>query len=466
LPMDKRIPLLLAALTTALLVALAASATAHPSHRSRRHDGDHHHSGSHPEGIDHVFVVDLENEDFATSFGPSSPARYLNEVIVPSGVLLENYFATGHASTDNYIAQVSGQAPNEVSGSDCISDLKTFVGTFSDVTPGTLDPDQATYPGQVDGAGCVYPTAVKTIADQLDQKYPPNPHTGVAQWREYAEDMGNTPSRDGGEPDPLGGSDCGHPPIGGADLTNTGTTTDQYADRHNPFVFFHSIIDDKKVCDANVVPLGGVKVGAGKGGSDVFSGHLAHDLAREDTTPRFGFITPNVCNDGHDAVCAGPNTEGTHEGGLVGADAWLRHWMPLLFHSPAYRSGKMLVVVTFDEANPFDPDGSTACCGERPGPSWQWPGYAAILSAFGVPKPTEPGQYPGGGRVGAVLLNPRWIAPGSVDTVPYNHYSALRSYEDLLGLDHGGADGHGHLGFAAQKGQRSFGADVFNRFAH
>ena len=28
------------------------------------------------------------------------------------GALLENYYAIGHASADNYIAQVSGQAPD------------------------------------------------------------------------------------------------------------------------------------------------------------------------------------------------------------------------------------------------------------------------------------------------------------------------------------------------------------------
>ena len=453
---SRRLVLLVLALSGALAAVFAGAASAHD-------DGHGRPAAPPPGAIDHVFVIDLENEDFETSFGPDSPAQYLNETIVPSGVLLQNYYATGHASTDNYIAQVSGQAPNEVSGSDCISDFKTLVGTFSDVTPGTLDPDQATYPGQVDGAGCVYPPSVQTIADQLDQKYPPNRHTHVAQWREYAEDMGNEPARDGGTPDPLGGTDCGHPPIGGADLTNTGTAIDQYADRHNPFVFFHSIIDDQELCDANVVPLGTVQVGAGENGSDAFSGHLARDLTHGWTTPRFGFVTPNLCNDGHDATCAGVNTEGSQEGGLVGADAWLRHWMPLILGSPAYRSGHMLVVLTFDEADPFDPEGSTACCGERPGPSWAWPGYAAILSTFGVPKPTEPGQYPGGGRIGAVLLNSRWITPGSVDTTPYNHYSALRSYEDLLGLDRGGADGHGHLGFAAQDGLQTFGTDVFNR---
>ncbi|MGH3764672.1 MAG: hypothetical protein ACRDTX_05910 [Pseudonocardiaceae bacterium] len=98
-----------------------------------------------------------------------------------------------------------------------------------------------------------------------------------------------------------------------------------------------------------------------------------------------------------------------------------------------------------------------------PEDSSRWPGFAAILTAFGVPAPTQPGQYPGGGRIGAVLLNPNYIKAGSANPTPYNHYSALRSYEDLLGLDVGGADGQGHLGFAAQPGLRAFGNDVFNR---
>jgi hypothetical protein len=51
---------------------------------------------------------------------------------------------------------------------------------------------------------------------------------------------------------------------------------------------------------------------------------------------------------------------------------------------------------------------------------------------------------------------------GSTDTSgSYNHYSALRSYEDLLGLTTGGANGKGHLGFAAATGLAPFGTDVF-----
>lgn len=40
-----------------------------------------------------------------------------------------------------------------------------------------------------------------------------------------------------------------------------------------------------------------------------------------------------------------------------------------------------------------------------------------------------------------------------------NQYSALRTYDDLLGLNSGGSDGKGHLGFAATA--TAFGLDFF-----
>ena len=188
---------------------------------------------------------------------------------------------------------------------------------------------------------------------------------------------------------------------------------------------------------------------------DTFTGHLASDLSSEATTPKFGFITPNLCDDGHDATCAGTNVEGGKTGGLTAADLWLKHWMPLIMASPSYQSGQMLVVITSDEGDESD---TTACCNEQPGPNWAFPGDSPLLGAA----PTTPGADPGGGRIGALLLNSTYIQPGTVDTTGfYNHYSALRSYEDLLGLTTGGTDGAGHLGFAAAAGLTPFGQDIF-----
>ncbi len=296
-------------------------------------------------------VIDLENEEASTTFGPNSPATYLNGTLLPMGELIQNYYGTGHVSTDNYIAQVSGQAPNQVTSSDCVTSITSLAGSFNDVKPGTLDPDQARYPGQVDGQGCVFPASVQTIGGQLDAAYP---RSVATDWRDYAGDMGNDTARDGGTPDPLGGTDYAHPvQVNGAgtDITNnaegpnaTGSQvksaiTDQYANRHNPFIYFHSVIDNQRLCETHVVPLGTASTAAG--GSTTFSGHLANDLSRLSTTPGFAFITPNLCDDGHDATCAGTNAAGGTTGGLVAADAFLRTWMPLILRSPAYRSGQI-----------------------------------------------------------------------------------------------------------------------------
>jgi hypothetical protein len=53
-----------------------------------------------------------------------------------------------------------------------------------------------------------------------------------------------------------------------------------------------------------------------------------------------------------------------------------------------------------------------------------------------------------------VVLSP-FIRPGTVSSEPYNHYSLLRSVEDIFDL--------GHLGYAAEPGLRPFGDDVFSR---
>jgi hypothetical protein len=475
----------LAFASATMLVAMLGA-----SHAADAEDRMHVVRAALPEGaIEHILVIDLENENFSTTFGPTSPAQYLNTTLLKQGKLLANYFGTSHVSLGNYIAQVSGQGPTPAINNDCLN-LATLaspplVGGFTDIVPGTDAADPARFPGQVVGDGCVFPApthathGARTIGDQLDALH----HEGREQdrdgngrlnWRAYAEDMGTDPSRDYGTPDALGGSACAHPPIGGVDHSNGAAAHDQYATRHNPFVYFHSVIDDQKRCQEHVVPMGRVVAGV-NGSPDAFQGHLYKDLRHLESTPKFMFVTPNLCNDGHDASCVGPNVEGTTDaagkniGGLSAVDLWLKHWMPMIFASPAYRSGKMLVVLTFDESGFTD---SRACasvnqadCLSPTGPNVSNPGFSPILGLFHLQTPpTANYVYAGGGQVGAVLFNPRYIEPGTVNTATsYNHYSALRSYEDLLGITRGGDDGHGHLGFASTPGIAPFGPDVFDR---
>jgi hypothetical protein len=190
---------------------------------------------------------------------------------------------------------------------------------------------------------------------------------------------------------------------------SSGSSTDRhYRRKHNPFVFFRSLRDSGQ-CAAN----------------DASLGRLPSDLASRGRTPNFSFIVPNQCNDAHDS-CAGDDPDG-----MKRADKFLRRWVPRILRSPAFRADGLLIV-TFDES---DADAG-ACCGERPGPAARRPGITG----------------PGGGQTGAVLLSP-FIAPGTVSATPYNHYSLLRSIEDLFGLP--------HLGYARPGGLATFGTDVF-----
>ena len=337
-----------------------------------------------PPPIHHVFVINLENKGYDTTFGAGSAAPYLSTTLVSQGALLRQYYGIGHASLDNYIAQISGQAPAPSTQNDC--------GTFTDFAPGTAAAD-----GQVTGDGCVYPAAVSTLANQLT--------SAGKTWKGYMQDMGNNPAR---EP-----ATCAHPTIGSPDLTQAATPGDMYATRHDPFVYFHSIIDNQAYCDAHVVPLTG----------------LANDLQNVGTTSNLTYITPSLCDDGHDAPCADGRP-----GGLTSADAFLQTVVPEITSSPAYQQDGMLVI-TFDESDSSD---SSACCNEQTGPNTAAPGKTG----------------PGGGRVGAVILS-QFIMPGTVSDTGYNHYGLLRSIEDIFGLT--------HLGYAGRNDLVAFGSDVYTK---
>ena len=296
---------------------------------------------------DHVVVLILENENFDASWGAASPAHYLNSLRT-QGVFSDQYFATGHASLDNYIAMVSGQPANPLTSSDCLA-----VNLWTCVQP------QSAYRGG------------RNLADQLDDAH--------VTWKGYMDSMPSPCfhadySPTAMPPDPYQG-DSQAPPAG------------DYADRHNPFLYFDDVVANTDRCAAHVVPY-----------TDVST-----DLAG-DTLPQFSFITPDTCHDGHDATCS--NGE---PGGLVSADLWLSQEVPSLLTYLASHNG--LLLITFDE-NGFSDGPPFGCCTGGPG-----------------------GVAPGfGGRVGLVALAPGLPANTTVHT-EYDHMSLLRTIEDLFGID-------------------------------
>jgi Phosphoesterase family len=336
-----------AAASVAVVPIVSASSSSSPAIASR--DG----LGVQPGKIKHVWLIILENKSYDATFTGLNKNTYLWQTLPSQGVLLKNYFGTGHFSLDNYISLVSGQATQPDTQADCPYYDK-FSGTID--TSGSLwtNPDygqmaSAQGPNAAAGSnGCVYPASVPTLFNQLDA-------AGVS-WKGYAQDLGN-PDASGPAHD-AGTEYCGAPyatpgETGGTAQPNPGSAnaTDQYVPKHFPFPWFESIRAAGDCDSQHIASL-----------FDPANG-LYHDLQSAATTPAFSWISPNNCSDGHDAVCHGNNLSGgfsdpntpnepvNYTGGLYSADLFLEHVIPEIEESPAFKEGG-LIDVTFDEGFP------------------------------------------------------------------------------------------------------------------
>ena len=155
-----------------------------------------------------------------------------------------------------------------------------------------------------------------------------------------------------------------------------------YAPRHNPFVYYADIVHTPARCNAHDVPLTQLW-------KDQASGHV----------PRYSFITPDTCHDGHDT--GPPCKEG---GGIPEADKFASRTIPKILADPSWKNGGLLVV-TFDEGG---------------------------VSSDSIPDATS-GSTDFGGRVFTVLAYPGAPA-GRTFTERYDHYGLLKTTEDIFCL--------------------------------
>jgi hypothetical protein len=327
--------------------------------------------GIQPGKIKHVWLIILENKSYDASFTGLNNNTYLWRSLPRQGALLKNYYGTGHFSEDNYLSLVSGQATEPDTQDDCPY-YNRFAGSVD--KRGTLrsNPNygqmtSALGPNGAAGAnGCVYPKAVPTLFNQLDSTH--------VSWKGYAQDLGNSDA--GAAPHSAGVQDCGAPfatpgAPGSTNEANPGSAdaTDQYVPKHFPFAWFQSI---RQAGDCNAQHI-----------ANVFdrSNGLYHDLQHESSTPAFSWITPDNCNDAHDAVCHGNNLSGgfsnpttprspkNYTGGLYAADLFLSHVVPEIEASPAFKDGG-LIDITFDEAfPPFTYTGNSFANSKRVAPN-------------------------------------------------------------------------------------------------
>jgi hypothetical protein len=286
--------------------------------------------------VGHVFVIALTTTSYRAAFGSGSVAHYLNRKLRPRGVLLNHYTTLGGSELPDYLAMVSGQGPNADTRGECAT-YAEFSGSA-----------KASSDGQVDGPGCVYPDTVLTVADQVT--------AAGKQWKAYLADMD--------EP-------CVHANSDAADDTALPGAGTEYDTRHNPFIYFHSLLD-----------LGGCQ------SNDVGLTELTKDLHKAKRTPTLAFIAPGLCDEPSAGACPGGKP-----GGLAAEDAFLKRWVPAILASSAYKQNGVLMIVF------------------------------AHAAAGNASKPV---------RTGALVLSPK-VKPGSTVSTQYDPYSVLRSIESLLG---------------------------------
>jgi hypothetical protein len=341
-----------AAASTLAIPATAASASQAHTSKAASETGN----GLAPGAIKHVWLIILENKSYDATFTGLNKNSYLWQTLPSQGVLLKDYYGTGHFSLDNYTSLVSGQGPAPADQNDCpvYADMQGAVeGASAGVNNGQFAETGAPYAnslagganegGTNDGTGCVYPKSVPTLFNQFDS-------AGVS-WKGYAQDLGNTDST-GPAHDVNSCGGPGNP--AGVGVTNPGSAnaTDQYVPKHFPFPWFESLLSNPNDCNpAHIANLFSPTSG------------LYSDLQSEATTPAFSWITPNNCSDAHDAVCAGNNLSGgfsdpntpkaptNYTGGLYASDLFLQHVVPEIEQSAAFKDGG-LIDITFDEANP------------------------------------------------------------------------------------------------------------------
>jgi hypothetical protein len=107
-----------------------------------------------------------------------------------------------------------------------------------------------------------------------------------------------------------------------------------------------------------------------------------------DLSARFTFITPNLCHDMHSSPCT---TSATEE--VAAGDAWLAQFLPTILTTAQYRAGSTAVFVTWDEDD-----------------------FTAVQ------------------HVPTLVVAPQ-VAPGTAVATTFDHYSLLRTTEEMLGLD-------------------------------
>lgn len=248
--------------------------------------------------VKHVWLISLSGASLVAAASQTQTDPYLAKQLLPKAALLSNYTLTAPSSLANGIALLSGQGVNLDTEQNC--------PTYSELQPPTVS---AT--GLAEGVGCVYPTAVQTLADELTA-------AGLT-WKAYVQSM------EAGQASPsvAAAASCRHPEPGAPDPDQAASSGAPYLTFRNPFVYFHSLLD-----------------GGACASDDVDFARLQSDLATPANTPNLSWIVPSACDDGASAPCSSGAPAG-----LTPADDFLKEVVPQILATAAYREGGLIAIV-------------------------------------------------------------------------------------------------------------------------
>jgi hypothetical protein len=155
----------------------------------------------------------------------------------------------------------------------------------------------------------------------------------------------------------------------------------QYAPRHNPAVYYTELTS----CARDDVALGPIAHSA-----------LIQEFSEQSTAPAFALVTPNLCDDMH-------GNTGCPDDLTLAGDSWLKRWIPRLTATPVYRSGDTAIFIVWDE-------GAGGTVGEN-----------CVMNT------TDQSCH-----VPLFVVAPS-VRPGTFVNAPLDHYSLLKTTEELLG---------------------------------
>ena len=402
---------LLSVAGVAVPASIASASPAHPAAPSKGVTISS--TGLKPGAIKHVWLIILENKSYDATFTGLNQNSYLWKTLPEQGVLLKNYYGTGHSSMDNYLSLVSGQAPQrghpgrlqrrqphcsartpDIVHSTSTQRSRLNYGSDRNSRPTRSKPSGANAP--LGPNGCTYPTDVPTLFNQLN--------AAGQTWKGYAQDLGGaqTPGETSFQANTVPGREAAavagpgtsannpdhQPDPHGRPTSRPGVTSspaaqpnDQYVAKHFPFPWFESLTGAVNGDGTGTPPLNEPS----NGGTNCDANHIAnldsptdglvHDLQKQhhpglqldhpgqlQRRPRRGLQgqqpVGRVQRQRHARTTTRrlpydpeTTTPKNFTGGLYASDLFLEYYIPLIEQSPAFKDGG-LIDVTFDEGVP------------------------------------------------------------------------------------------------------------------